>query len=109
MKLTELNPNWLCYGGHGLVVSKTKEPIPLVEGVGINFDCPCGCGKRLGIAFDKTLEGKDSPLKGDRILWHREGTTFEDLTLTPSIQNMDVKTNKEHWHGFLTNGEFIKC
>jgi hypothetical protein len=33
--------------------------------------------------------------------WTMGGQTFEDLTLTPSI---DVSA-AGHWHGFITNGD----
>jgi Spy/CpxP family protein refolding chaperone len=36
-----------------------------------------------------------------KVLWHREGTTFEDLSLTPSID----ASHFGHWHGFVTRGE----
>lgn len=32
--------------------------------------------------------------------WAALGTSFDDLTLSPSV-NVD----HEHWHGFITNGE----
>jgi hypothetical protein len=44
--------------------------------------------------------------------WHWNGER-EAITLTPSIliYQMDAAGNRigEHWHGFLTNGEFVSC
>jgi hypothetical protein len=35
----------------------------------------------------------------DVLLWNNQGTTFETLTLLPSIDQ------RGHYHGYLTNGE----
>ena len=71
---------------------------------GIMFGCPCGCGSLMSVGFD-THESR-------RPRWNWNGER-EAITLTPSIaiQQMDASGNKvgEHWHGFLTNGEFVSC
>jgi len=36
-------------------------------------------------------------------LWQRTGETFEDMTLSPSID----ASNSGHWHGHITNGEVL--
>jgi hypothetical protein len=35
------------------------------------------------------------------IIWQRTGETFDDLTLTPSID----ASPSGHWHGYVTNGQ----
>ncbi|MDE2434752.1 MAG: hypothetical protein KGM49_00695 [Sphingomonadales bacterium] len=71
---------------------------------GILFGCPCGCGSLFHIGFD-THEAK-SPR------WHWDGNV-ETPSCTPSIliYQMNDKGERigEHWHGFLTAGEFRSC
>lgn len=112
MRLSELEPHW---------VATFDAP----EGVhqGVRFNCPCCGTQRLVIMFDVSI-GDHPPADLDRlrevqadcdhpefhrelqdhhmgaILWHRVGETFENLTLTPSID----ASKWGHWHGFITNG-----
>lgn len=110
MKLTELNPSFVGSGGEGVSDSEGK-PVPERHGVGISFDCPCGCKLPCFVCFENPLDGGLS-VNGDRHTWKREGDNFEVLTLTPSILRVKWKDNtgKEHgcgWHGFITNGKII--
>jgi hypothetical protein len=108
MKLTDLNPRWFDAGGEG-VYDKDMNPAPKREGVGINFDCPCGnhterWDRQCFITFNNPLDGgrpyDTSPL------WNRTGDTFDTLTITPSIlRSKDL--GGCGWHGFITNGEVI--
>jgi Family of unknown function (DUF6527) len=41
------------------------------------------------------------PWDRSRPVWKRNGETFADLTLAPSID----ASKSGHWHGFITNGE----
>jgi hypothetical protein len=103
MKLTDLNPKWVSYGGEG--VSQNGMPVPLRERVGVTLDCPCGCKDNpLFVPFANPPDGLGPvyPNKG----WERTGDTFETLTLTPSIQR---ELPRRCWHGFITNGEIITC
>lgn len=109
MKLTDLNPRFLNSGGPGISRKNAAgewEEDPLVEGVGIVLDCPCGkCGDELYVPFHVALDGTVMP--GDpRPGWEREGTTFETLTLKPSILRLQSKGGCS-WHGYITNGEVI--
>ncbi len=102
MKLTELNPHWTCEvaGRHGQ---------------GISFECPIHRSHRLAVAFVNPIDGGgkmdgNGYGPGPKFLWHREGETFETLTLGPSIDasgftdgTHDIKT--PCWHGFIKNGE----
>ena len=103
MKLSELNPRW-----SGL-------PGPIYDGV--TFDCPhCRIAglsgdscQRIGVTFTPPIDPDgwwsriSQPTYAGRLLWHREGDTFETLTLTPSVNTrIDAKG---HWHGFIKNGE----
>jgi hypothetical protein len=111
LKLAELDPHWvgLCQG----------------HAIGITFLCP-HCRKcRIGVAFDEPIGGhhlenvigrdvavfltrefmtgtgrfQNSTLKK----WHREGETFDGLSLSPSIDTSECG----HWHGSVTNGEIV--
>lgn len=112
MKLTDLDPNWVGAGGPGIYANEEMYRLgihqPERHGVGLVFDCPCGCGERRYVPFNNPLDGgprfNDTP--AGRPFWDRTGETFETLTLTPSIL-----ASKDHggcgWHGFITNGEVL--
>lgn len=101
MKLVDLNPRWVGAGGEGIftVDPETGAHIPSKprHGVGVSFNCPCGCGTDCFIPFGNALDGEVWDRKG----WHRKGDTFETLTLTPSIQ----RVGGCGWHGHITDGE----
>ena len=99
MKLTELNPGWVGAGGEG-ISDKDGNPVPRRVGVGVAFDCPCGCDSRAYIPFANPLDGGTGVGRAPH--WDRIGDTFETLTLKPSIQ----RVGGCEWHGFLTDGEF---
>ena len=102
MKLIELNPKWIGAGGEE-VFDKDHNPIPERTGVGVGFDCPCGCESRCFIPFTNPLDG--GPAIQDRVTWERTGDIFENLTLTPSI----LRIGGCAWHGFITNGEIVNA
>lgn len=112
MKLTDLNPRFVGAGGEG-VYNADGTPAEEREGVGISFDCPCGCSDRVFITIDPPMDGKGIWSK-NRYSWKRTGDSFENLTLTPSIKRMEIKDKDGKiihksckWHGFITNGEII--
>jgi hypothetical protein len=112
MRLRDLQPRWFDVPGIG------------TDKDGITFLCPCprcraaGQPVRLGVQFANPVQGGVGVemTARDRLrhvhdlrtfdvppgtLWHRTGETFDDMTLTPSV---DAEASG-HWHGFLTNGE----
>lgn len=103
MKLTELEPRW-CKQGEG----------PR-QGMGITFLCPHCMGTRLAVFFKNPVDG-GPPADVER-LWTREGTTFEDLHLSPSIDASrvveyvgaegKVVRSEAHWHGFIHRGMIV--
>lgn len=107
MKLTDLNPRFVGTGGVG-VTDKHGNPVPYRAAVGLAFDCPCG---RHDTRYDWVYVPFENPPDGgppnataaDK--WHRDGTDFATMTLTPSILR---KTGCD-WHGFVTNGEVLTC
>jgi hypothetical protein len=106
-KLVDLNPVFVGYGGPG--VSQNGQEVPRREGVGLGFDCPCGCGFQLYVPFENPLDG-GPPVERRRDGtggWQRTGETFETLTLTPSI--LRGEPCPKRWHGFITSGEIRSC
>lgn len=102
MRLTDLNPNWVGSGGDG-VRKADGSPVPYRARIGIHFDCPCGCEHPVFVRFANPEDGLGPVEPGaDRPHWERTGTTFEDLTLSPSILRVYPAAC---WHGFVTNGE----
>lgn len=103
MLLTDLEPRWLEKDGRR---------------VGLTFFCPCCLTDRLTCFFEPTpfrqqvqmmipIAGKDL---GDRVnwvpskadfAWTKTGDTFDNLTVSPSIDASAAK----HWHGFIQGGE----
>lgn len=98
MKLIDLKPRWIGAGGEG-IYDKNMNPVPEKHGVGISFDCPCGCGTRCAVMFANPIDGSEAIR--DRTTWERTGDTFETLSLSPSI----LRVGGCAWHGFITNRE----
>lgn len=101
MKLSELHPEWVdSYGGR--------------RGVMISFDCPCGKREvdsegddlhRVMLSLVNPLDEK-GPYERAYPMWRRVGTTFDTLSLTPSVFRDPAKGGCG-WHGFVTQGEVI--
>lgn len=98
-KLTDLNANFVYWGGEG-VTDKDDNPVPRREGVGMCFDCPCGCGDRMYVAFTNPMDGGEvaSPRQAS---WQRYGDDIATMTLRPSVLRKDGCG----WHGYITDGE----
>lgn len=105
MRLTELKPRWVGTGGAG--ITRDGQPVPQRSGIGLTFECPCGCGVRGFVAFANPLDGGPPDDDADH-RWQRTGETFETLTLTPSILRSTDKGGCG-WHGFITNGQVLTC
>ena len=101
MKLTDLTPRYYGAGGPG-ITKADGTPAPHRKGVGLSFDCPCGCGKRRHCDFSNPLDG-GAPLRA-RPQWERIGDDFQSMTLSPSIYAPKNKGGCG-WHGWLKNGE----
>lgn len=110
MRLTELSPKWVSLNGW-------SDENPFY--IGVTFQCPHCIGKpehgpdrarRLYAMFDKPIDPANLTAKWgfdvaswfpDQLRWHREGDTFDTLSLTPSINT----STSGHWHGTISNGE----
>jgi hypothetical protein len=103
LRLVNLHPNWVGAGGEG-ISDKYGNPVPERHGVGVTFDCPCGCGTNCYVPFANPLDGQPPhDTRPNLPTWQRTGETFESLTLTPSIR----RVGGCGWHGFITNGEAL--
>ena len=108
MRLVDLHPTWVDAGGPGITI---KDPVtgemvqaPERHGVGVGFDCPCGCSSRCYVPFNNPIDG-GGPHEPTHVCWTRTGETFENLSTTPSI----YRKLGCGWHGFITNGEIETC
>lgn len=104
MRLTELNPILIKYKGR--------------RGVGVRFYCPVCRGCQIAVLFLNPLDGGPSVPNDPEALgnnggcrWARSGMTFEDMTLSPSVDVSKAGSppctegGPSHWHGFMTDGE----
>jgi len=109
MKLTDLNPKFVGAGGEGVsrVVDGVWVPFERREGVGLQFDCPCGCGDRCFVYFKEPIDGKGDYETHGAPSWDRKGDDFETMTLHPSILRTDPKGCC--WHGFVREGIIVEC
>lgn len=101
MKLSDLNPQFVGHGGDG--ITRDGKPVPRREGMGISFDCPCGCETPVFVHFENPLDG-GLPLETTAPKWHRTGEQFETMTLSPSLLRMNGCKS----HFFVRNGEIIQ-
>ena len=99
MKLTDLNPRWaldanIVLGGGPNVHDENRY------GMAITFDCPHCRTTRLAVWFANPIDNKPAT-DNAVLLWTRNGDSFANLTLSPSIN----AAPHGHWHGSITNGE----
>lgn len=66
---------------------------------GIEFKCPCGCGRQYMLLFTNY-----PTIKGDAERWKWDGNNYQP-TLTPSIHN----PSGCGYHGHLKAGIFRSC
>ena len=103
MRLTELKPRF--YGAGGPGITRGGKPVPARHGIGMTFDCPCGCGDRVAVNFGNPTDGGPPYLSEGQPSWHRHGADFETMTLSPSILRVPADGLDCAWHGFVTEGE----
>lgn len=65
-------------------------------GRALYYTCPCGCGCNGRLWIGENFKPVDAPS------WNWNGST-DAATLTPSVNHVD------HWHGWLTCGEWNRC
>lgn len=101
--LADLEANFYGAGGSGITSSDGK-PSTQRSGLGLIFDCPCGCGSRRGVPFTNPLDGgeplRDAARGGPGPTWKREGESLADLTLSPSLRDVGGCG----WHGWIRDG-----
>lgn len=105
MRLRELDPRWAADAD--IVIGGVSKHFENRQGMAVSFECPCcfdpttGHSRtRLAVWFENPVDGLPPTDDASR-LWKRvSGATFDDLTLSPSID----ASNVGHWHGHITNG-----
>lgn len=105
--LLELNPTWLDAGPEN-TLAKAAGYADGRRGIGLIFDCPCGCGtletgQGLVIPFANPMDGGPTH-EPAQASWERTGETFATLTLRPSILRSKARGGCG-WHGYVTNGQ----
>lgn len=114
MKLAEFGPVWVRYWSrevdqtsyadtNAFPGKRTIEGMTHAESLqdadGIRFTCPkCGAHQVI-VWFRGRVPDSATPGPGR---WTATGGSFDDLTLTPSINLSGPGCG---WHGFVTNGE----
>ena len=107
--LLSLNPRWVSQGGEGVTLLD-GTPVPRREGIGLIFDCPCGCASRCHVPFSNPIDGGPDASGRPDGGWLRAGDTFETLRLSPSI--LRSHPGSCGWHGFIglkAPGEVTSC
>lgn len=108
MKLADLEPEWV-YDGKPRSYRTSADPADFAKAQGILFLCPRHFEKNGGpIGTHMILiwfAGRGAPDECEPLpRWTvAAGSTFNDLTLTPSIDL--TRGDPDEWHGFITNGE----
>lgn len=98
MKLTDLDPNWAVDAD--IVIGGVKRHYDDRHGMAVSFLCPHCRQTRLAVWFANPIDGLP-PTDDAETLWQRSGESFENLTLSPSVD----ASKFGHWHGFIRNGE----
>lgn len=126
MKLTELNPRWYVIEENGPIVGLTFECPHChvmaketgstdIQRIGVPFyhrasahmhtpAPPAGEGENPPAPQPVFVRANHAGADGDgHWVWNATGDTFEELTLTPSID----ASKAGHWHGSVTDGEIV--
>ena len=96
VRVVDLNPTW---------TADNEEH----RGQGIAFDCPLCRKGRYSVAFKNPLDGLGPTLEFRRHLWERSGTTFDDLSLSPSLNAERCCSGDgcPGWHGNVSGGSCV--
>lgn len=114
MRLVDLDPVWIERGGRGVGV---RFICPINDGAGPHHE-----GHSVAVLFENPSDGgpahpNDEQCTGNNRgrRWWRTGSTFQELTLSPSLdcttsegcpKSDHAQCSHAHcWHGFVTSGE----
>lgn len=114
MRLVDLDPVWIERDDR---VVGVRFVCPINDGDGPHYE-----GHSVCVLFANPPDGSaahpdDSGCPGNSggLRWQRSGATFDDLTLSPSVncQTSEGCDKSDHsqcsharcWHGFITNGD----
>lgn len=103
MKLTDLEPEWTKW----ISDKESRRVNTMAEADGLWFLCPVcieanngPIGTHMVLCWQPQVPLTTSPAPGR---WTMTGTSFEDLTLHPSVHL--AGKGGCGWHGFVKNGE----
>lgn len=97
-RLTEFEPKFFRVTERG-----EQDVATLAEAQGITFVCPeCANGHSTGVLFRD--RGVPDNTWRNSCRWTASGTSYEDLTLSPSVDG-----GSGCWHGFIQNGDVTSC
>jgi hypothetical protein len=104
MRLLDLEPGWTV----ATTAGGFRRTDDFSEAQGIIFACPHHYQKNGGLIGTHSIlvwfEGRGAPADYTPLpRWTANGTGFDDLTITPSIDL--TRGEPDEWHGFITNGE----
>jgi hypothetical protein len=95
VKLTELEPELLTHG-----IDVLRHVSALADAQGVWFCCPrCGNHQVMVWFRDRGVPEEAAP----RARWQVDGTSLENLTLSPSINILSGCK----WHGWVRGGEVV--
>lgn len=86
-RLVNLQPRWI-------------KPAPTLTS-GMTFLCPCCRKQRIAVFFKDWCPLGTVQESTDEPRWSRTGDTFENITISPSVD----MSRYGHWHGHIQNGE----
>ncbi len=115
MKLTELEPQFVCYEKRD-IGEILRHVDSFTEAQGVQFLCPVCFVRHNGPVGTHYIEvsfaGKgvqdhqgSHNREGQPSRWNASGTYYNDLTCTPSVVIDPAEPACAGWHGFITNGE----
>lgn len=108
MRLTDLEPEWVRASGSNSLGYSSD----FTQAQGLIFACPFCFRKNGGLVGTHMVliwfAGRGAPDECEPLpRWTiADGSSFENLTVTPSI-NLQTNGRTEEWHGWITDGEII--
>ncbi len=109
MRLVDLNPRFIGAGGPGHLDGETGEEIPERTGVGMSFDCPCGCGARPGVMFENPVDGGEAWERAEVATNRRVVRNDDAAPVDPARRRLSMARLAARWRpgaGMSTDAAF---
>lgn len=110
MRLIDLEPEWCIAGDLPQSINREAD-LTIETAQGVLFLDPSEFAKNNGPVGTSSVlawfrdRGVSDDLEPGPGRWKVSGTSFADLTLSPSIDLTCGGKHPGRWHGFITNGE----